>query len=171
MKKLEFKDVSGYLPYDLACVNEDGYIEEIHEFNYGELLRYINPTETDITDYVMKPVLRPLSDLCKTITHNGKEIVPIVECAKIAYGEDFKFQLNESKDNAVFIGNGDNIHFYYSKKAGSFAALRVRKDEWLPIQNQVSLFDYLHELKIDYRGLIDGGLAIDANTLENNPYK
>jgi len=37
--------------------------------------------------------------------------------------------------------------------------------------NQYQLFDYLHELKIDYRGLIDAGLAIDVNTLEVNPYK
>jgi hypothetical protein len=29
----------------------------------------------------------------------------------------------------------------------------------------------LHELKIDYRGLIESSLAIDANTLETNPYK
>ena len=37
--------------------------------------------------------------------------------------------------------------------------------------NQYQLFDYLHELKIDYRRLIDAGLAIDVNTLEVNPYK
>ena len=36
---------------------------------------------------------------------------------------------------------------------------------------QIALFDYLNELKIDYRGLIDAGLAVDCNTLENNPYK
>ena len=28
-----------------------------------------------------------------------------------------------------------------------------------------------YELKIDYRGLIDVGLAIDVNTLDFNPYK
>jgi hypothetical protein len=37
--------------------------------------------------------------------------------------------------------------------------------------NQYQLFDFLHELKIDYRGLIDAGLAVDCNTLEVNPYK
>jgi hypothetical protein len=39
------------------------------------------------------------------------------------------------------------------------------------VPNQVALFDYLQELKIDYRNLIDSGLAIDAGTLETNPYK
>jgi hypothetical protein len=33
------------------------------------------------------------------------------------------------------------------------------------------LFDYLHEHFIDYRGLIDEGMAIDVNTLEKNPYE
>jgi hypothetical protein len=41
----------------------------------------------------------------------------------------------------------------------------------LYLHGQAYLFDYLHELKIDYRNLIDSGLAIDANTLETNPYK
>jgi hypothetical protein len=39
------------------------------------------------------------------------------------------------------------------------------------VKNQYKLFDFLYELKIDYRGLIESGLAIDCNTLENNPYK
>jgi hypothetical protein len=40
-----------------------------------------------------------------------------------------------------------------------------------PVVNQTILFDCMNELKIDYRGLIESGLAIDANTLKANPYK
>ena len=38
------------------------------------------------------------------------------------------------------------------------------------VPNQYQLFDYLHSRFIDYRGLIDAGLVVDVNTLENNPY-
>jgi hypothetical protein len=116
----------------------------------------------------IKPILLPLSDLYKIITHNGKEIIPIVELAKISFGNDFDFRLFDK--NAQFKGNGDNIHFWYSEKFNAFGAFRTKEGIHLPIQNQYELFDYLHELKIDYRGLIDAGLAIDVNTLENNPY-
>jgi hypothetical protein len=36
---------------------------------------------------------------------------------------------------------------------------------------KITLLDFLHELKIDYRGLINAGSVIDVNTLEINPYK
>jgi hypothetical protein len=34
----------------------------------------------------------------------------------------------------------------------------------------VELIDEIHRLKMDYRGLIAQGLAIDVHTLKNNPY-
>jgi hypothetical protein len=46
-----------------------------------------------------------------------------------------------------------------------------KKYEYTAIINTNKLFDFLHELKIDYRGLIDAKLAIDANTLGNNFYE
>jgi hypothetical protein len=165
MKKLEFKDVSGYLPYDLACMNEDGYIEEIHELNYGELLRYINPTETDITDYVMKPILRPLSDLYKTIKHNGKEIIPIVECAKIIFPFD-----GWIVDGWKALSESKMRHFDFCFANKNFYQ-RINNGDDNYIRDVIPLFDFLHELKIDYRNLIYDGLAIDANTLDANPYK
>jgi hypothetical protein len=36
---------------------------------------------------------------------------------------------------------------------------------------QLQLFDFLNELKIDYRGLIDDGVAVSVYDLEINPYK
>jgi hypothetical protein len=179
MKKLELKDIAGYLPYDLACVNEDGYIEKIHESNYGALLRYINSSESDIIDYVMKPILCPLSDLCRTITHNSKEIIPIVECAKIC--DNIGWHLNDDPLLPPSAVHGrKKVHegsyrVYFMFKHGSFIAKvesgTQEPDSEISVKNQVHLFDFLHELKLDYRSLIDSGLAIDANTLENNPYK
>ena len=36
--------------------------------------------------------------------------------------------------------------------------------------NQVAFFDYLHELKIDYRGLIDAGLAVSTHDVDGVVY-
>jgi hypothetical protein len=123
-RKLEFKDIAGYLPYELySKTGRTGLIP---------CLEYLQNPHSD------RIVLRPLSDLYRTITHNGKEIIPIVEMQQMWSGE--------------IPYNGGIVN--YEK-----------------IINKFFLFDYLHELKIDYRGLIDAGLAIDMNTLNENPYK
>ena len=151
-RKLELKDIAGYLPYGL----------KVMEYVFNE----IHTIELDIIDNLflneVKPILRPLSDLYKTITHNGKEIVPIVELAKISTGSNSW----ELKYNCAIIG--DDSIFDYDKEKGFIEIINRCPQN---VYRQYQLFDYLHELKIDYRGLIDAGLAIDVNTLENNPYK
>jgi hypothetical protein len=107
-------------------------------------------------------ILRHLSDLYRTITHSGKEIVLIVELAKMSLPlGDWIINQNYITDYC-FSGQYGNFGF----KNGSFW---VEDIDTVP--NQHELFDYLHELKIDYRGLIDAGLAIDVNTLDKNCYE
>jgi hypothetical protein len=59
--------------------------------------------------------------------------------------------------------------FHFGSKAGSF--FMEHRDDDFPIYNQFVLFDYMNELKIDYRGLIYAGLAMSVYDLETNPYK
>ena len=185
MKTLEFKDIAGYLPYGLAITHPDwndriiiygGYIDR-HEYSLwsGCDFFYENKEYKYHTDY-FKPILRPLSDLYKGITHNGKEIIPIVELAKIAYSKiEWKFAIGKFWElgRGCAESNTDNCRFFFWKnEAGPTCYTFVHGySECKTVYNQADLFDYLDELKIDYRGLIDAGLAIDANTLENNPYK
>ena len=163
-QKLEPKDIAGYLPYGLKAMyapkltNKEKYtkIVDIHGLNFKK----------ELDDEIIL-ILRPLSDLYKTITHNGKEIVPIVELAKIAFPE---FEWNLVNDIAAA---ADNLFiFIYDERKENQAFTAMNTDLQLPIiiNNQYQLFDYMNELKIDYRGLIDAGLAIDCNTLDNNPY-
>jgi len=171
-RKLELKDVSGYFPYGLKVLH-DGYVKEAFAIGF----QVKNPMVSLFWDdgkrarndnfdlNTCKPVLRPLSNLCKTIIHNGKEIVPIVELAKIAFpntawilSKDF-----EEKYCAKYLG----LEFNFVKHLKSFYIWRV--DEDFGVNNQYILFDYLHELKIDYRGLIDAGLAISVYGLPENP--
>ena len=166
-RELQQKDIAGYLPYGLKYTNyHHGAIFIIELYNGGleQLMQ---------TPDLYKPVLRPLYDLYCTITHNGEEIVPIVELAKMAklhldYKSDWKFERGPIIDCAI---KSDDLYFVFEN--GSFISYvdsgkRLIQNK---ILNQYALFDYLHELKIDYRGLIDAGLAIDVNTLESNPYE
>ena len=177
-RKLQFFEIAGNLPYGLKVIdNRERIIYSLLgteiDTTLCKVLMYGDTYNHDDDDWwplsELTPILRPRSDMYRTITHNGKEIVPIVKLAKIAFGNEFDFKLFDK--NAQFKGNGDNIHFWYSEKFEAFGAFRTKADIHLPIHNQYQLFDYMNELKIDYRGLIDAGIAIDANTLETNPYK
>ncbi|MCL2650296.1 MAG: hypothetical protein FWD60_04615, partial [Candidatus Azobacteroides sp.] len=110
-----------------------------------------------------KPILRPLSDLYRTITHNGKEIVPIVELAKISF-PNCEWEKNKNIDSA----ESKNGTFFYDYYKGFYYRYKGGISD---VYNQYQLFDYLHELKIDYRGLIESGLAVSVYDLEDNPYK
>jgi hypothetical protein len=139
------------------------------------------------------PVLRPLSDLYRAITHNGEEIVPILEMAQLIYNDalsvrkpvkgTWRFEnghavIRDNYDDPTmpgwrhefyFLGGTFFLECFEHNISKSLDPKELDYDRG--VIEQYKLFDYLHELKIDYRGLIDAGLAIDANTLEINPYK
>ena len=164
MRTLELKDICGYLPYGLKMSGKDNSIFPI------ENNLYINSLMSKIFMYKhLTPILHPLSDLYRVITHNGKDIIPIVECAKIAMPNqnwDEKLWNNgivieRCEETGIIIKKFDYCkNEMYFKQTGDGA-----------VKNIPQLFDFLDELKIDYRGLIDAGLAIDANTLEIQVYK
>ena len=88
-----------------------------------------------------KPILRPMSDLTEEITHRGEKFVPL----------------------DVF---NDRGHFIEFDVAGLLYTVGGCMDsDWLMV------FDKLNECMFDYRGLISAGLAIDVNTLPENPYE
>lgn len=88
-----------------------------------------------------KPILRPMSDLTKGIIHRGEKFVPL----------------------DVF---NDRGHFIEFDAAGLLYTVGGCMDsDWLMV------FDKFHEWMFDYRGLISAGLAIDVNTLPENPYE
>jgi len=171
-RKLELKDIAVYLPYGLKIMDFES--EVIYPFlgyeidtTLTKIILYDEETDWwNLSNF--KPILRPISDLYRIITHNGKEIVPIVELANMVInGCEFVVENCKGNNYARF---GNN---YFTFGRGSFLYFQIIENENIKfdIKNQYKLFDYLHELKIDYRGLIDEGLAIDANTLDNNPYE
>ena len=86
MNKKEFMAIS--LPYGLYVQTWASFIEKTDGETYDCLLysaefEYPKESENNCT-----PILRPLSDITKPITHNGETFVPIVELAKIAFHSD-----------------------------------------------------------------------------------
>jgi hypothetical protein len=166
---LELKDVCGYLPHGLKVAIDRGETRAVATC-FGELnedLRAYSERANEVfigENDNMKPILRPLSDLYKTITHNGKEIVPIVELAKVSFP---KFSWGTSPNKFGAFAGAYRFDFYENIKCFDCSC----NGRQVVVDCQIQLYDYLNELKIDCRGLIESGLAIDANTLEINPYK
>jgi hypothetical protein len=187
-RKLELRDICGYLPYGLLAKIKAGG-ERICETAAISSTNYISsvPARPGVTGFEglylsgIIPILRPLSDLYRTITHNGEEIAPLVELAKIA-SKNQKLNLNwEIEKSSIYACSWNSEHtkilckFSFRENEFTFTMINWEFTTIAPTIrvkcSQYQLFDYLNELKIDYRGLIDSGLAIDAGTLETDPYK
>ena len=125
MKTLELKDICGYMPYGLMqkhYKNVCPFAVEIKSHIGGYVFLKIPPKHG-------KPLLRPMSDLTKEISHEGERFVPLLALDIL---------------NCFPISDTDKALRYYDK---------------------------LNEWMFDYRNLISAGLAIDVNTLPENPYE
>ncbi len=182
--KLELKDLACYLPYDLKIKTGD----------YIRTLSISVTTTTEISlsnvlcDVGYKPILRPLSDLTNEITINGDAFIPLIEIAK-SYdfeinGKDTIFEdgkiklfelLEDPNDRYQQIDN--EIQFYIdvsnSINSDDIFIHKTWSDEiGSAYGNQSIPFDYqemckLLEWHFDVFGLIEKGLAIDINTLND----
>ena len=176
-RKLEHRDTSGYIPYNvylhyfkdeairikpLVCYDRNRGVY------YADMCLYRDCVHDK---HSPKLVLRPFDDLYRTITHNEKEIIPIVELAKISMNCVVSGEWILDEDGEA-INEECELAFGYNWAGGDFYCYSTRRagDFYTP-RFQHRLFDYLHELKIDYRGLINAGLAISVYDLDTNPYK
>ena len=187
MRKLELKDIIGYLPYDLQYWIPEIKSNGVLSFDNirGILADVLYP---DAEVHVYKPyfLLRPMSDLIKPIIVKGynddNEFVPLAELKKTAYKEAYdgyvtnesvlkEIEPNPKSDGSYMIDN-------FSFKDGMFEMLeygevikRNKKDEEPFVEivhtplNQCNYYDLLNQWHFDYRNLIAKGLAIDINTL------
>lgn len=94
----------------------------------------------DVSEYA-KPFLRPLSDLTKEITHNGETFVPIDLLEDLYVMHNLRNRLNQI----------------------------IKDNNWIMHLDYVFIKE-LESMMFDIHGLIDSGLAIDINTLDENPY-
>lgn len=168
---LELKDIAGYLPHNLKMMYHEGEIWGIDaisdEIDYdNRLLPLFHFTS-------MKPILRPMSDLTKEITHRGDKFVPMVELASILR-PGFQWNLNEKVTGCV---DADSPrHTFWFDGNAFFTRVFIppfsKQLERVVIEpcDHIIAFDKLSEWLFDYRGLIPAGLAVDVNMLPENPY-
>lgn len=139
--KLELKHLAAYLPYKLKMITPDGErnlkgIDTVTPGNAIGLFYWVD-TKREMSFHVdCKPLLRPLSNLTKEITHNGETFVPMLTLSKC-------FDMNIIEH--CFIEQ--NFHPEYIKTFRYEVAQKLL--EW----------------HFDIYGLINAELAIDINTI------
>lgn len=179
MEKLELNHIAGYLPYQLESLmnifgdNETKVI--IVGANHSQLeLEGIRQTITEFWDYQdVKPILRPLSGLTKEIEVNCEKFVPMERLLDIHTGHSWSFsdylecQSGKNEWWVKLKGEKPSYFFGYNSEKG-FYYLNQFSDNQI-VRNQIELFQKLYEWHFDIHDLIGKGLAIDINTLKDEP--
>jgi hypothetical protein len=167
-RELTLPDIVGYLPYGLYC----WYGENIK----AALMAGITDYQIPIFEVGRKPILRPMSDLYVEITergyNDGKPFIPIVELANLL-GSPEVYQWELHSDGRCAFSSKAMEYFRWLEVEKSFLhSLSYRHDySGYDICNQHEMYDLLHRLHFDYRGLIDAGLAVSVHDLPTNPYE
>jgi hypothetical protein len=147
--KLELKHLAPYLPYGLKFSVNSVLYPKITMTGFRELYVYGNYHGTNLSFMYgfVKPILRPLSDLTKEITHNGQTFVPM---------KWMESNINKS------------ISFYQPLNKELSLEIEIITENY---SQTINLYDgyictqKLQEWHFDVFGLIEKGLAIDINTL------
>lgn len=189
-KKLELKDIVGYLPYGMLfqeqrdhtvlrmdaieCVNccqiwaNQKYIKglgkDVNDINYPYLSAR-NCSGQGLKLKEVKPILRPMSDLVHSITVKGynedKEFIPLIEMAKYDSGnEGIKYTLERDPDP-------DDAGWYVTASIESYESPYIYSFNRDVNYQYASLWelDFLNQWMFDYRGLINDNLAININKI------
>lgn len=156
--KLQLKDIAGYLPYCISCLNKEGELRYISDMYIGEPdcdLQLFDDNGKLEESYIedIKPILRPMEDVTREIVvegYNGdKPFTPLIEIAKACY-PDMKGWRIDDEGRAYTRDNG--------------------YPHWITPENvelaTFEIFDMLNQWHFDYRGLIKKGLAVDINTIK-----
>lgn len=157
---LELKDICGYLPYGLM------------QKHYNDVCSFTIATQSCMGKDVFhempirfgRPILRPMSDLTEEITHRGEKFVPLIKLAKISHPNIPVYAWRNPRHHTI---NGSRIWRIDAWNDGNHIVVSVTDDVCVPLLCR----DLLDRLMFDYRGLISAGLAIDVNTLPENPYE
>ena len=166
-RELTLADVVGYLPHRLVCRHPEGRTTVwvgIKGFQYPEM--------PDIG----KPVLRPMSDLYVEITergyNGGKPFVPIMKLAELIGDIDDCGWAFQPENTRVF---SRQFSWCFRWDFDSIAFRLYDSPQEIALGNVIpathNLYDLLHRLKFDYRGLIDVKLAVSVHDLPTNPYE
>lgn len=175
MEKLELKYLKGYLGTGLKVIDEEiGKIFEVCGCDFSENELLVNDNiDGSIERYcldLLKPLLLPLSALTEPLEDGS---VPIVELAKIAFGEIEVLDTTQ-KDGLYAVKfideEEDTTVFSYNTNVCSFQADYMDMEELerriTIVPRQLQLFEYLYSKHFDIHNRIPAGLAIDKRTVK-----
>lgn len=193
-KKLLLKELSLRLPYKMKFQSSLGILEmnklkiddnyavwaitngdfNKPDFNY-QILRNENCSGRGFEFEEIKPVLFPIDDLTEEIEFHGEKFIPLERIAQLERGRLYldhgEILEKASSESSLFIARyGNERGFLGYKSTGAFIADEKGIGIWTPYY-QYQMFDMMNEYMIDYRGLIQKGLAISVHDLDFNPYK
>ena len=153
-RELTLTDIAGYLDHTLLGQHLTGAICWID-------VKFIAQHGIALARY--NPVLRPMSDLYVEISergyNNGKPFVPLVEFAKVRY---------PYLTSRRFITDTKYVECAENDSSG-WGKWKMYELELESMS--VDELDLLHRLHLDYRDLIDAGLAASVHDLKQNPYE
>ena len=166
-RELSLTDIAGYLEHPLLGQHPSGNICWID-------VEFVAKYGIALAGY--KPVLRPMSDLYKEITdkdyNGGEPFVPIVELANLL-GESKIYQWKLHSDGRCAFSPEAMDYFRWLEEEKSFihSLSYCEFSTGYVIFNQHEMYDLLHRLHFDYRGLTPAGLAVSIHDLKQNPYE
>jgi hypothetical protein len=107
--------LSRYLPWELQAKRDDITYDIVGFTRLGwDVATALRPCMS-ISELVpvglLTPILRPFESLVKPMMHNGVEIIPAVEVARMAYGDDaskYEFTIAQVKENIICIDVNDS---------------------------------------------------------------
>lgn len=183
-RELTLTDIAGYLPYDLKVQDRDrdiwvlcqlGNADPCRDGDIGLATDGGDCVQYDYLDDIL-PVLRPMSDLYVEITergyNNGKPFVPIMKLAELI-GDTDNCEWRFQPENTRVFSRQYSWCFRWDFDSMAFRLPDSPQEDVLGhvIPATHNLYDLLHRLKFDHRGLIDVKLAVSVHDLPTNPYE
>jgi len=120
------------------------------------------------------PILHHISDLYKSITHNGETFIPIVELARLAYSKlnwncGIEEDINGIKCFLYSKSGKKEYRFLYCESEQSFSTVSIPQNETKYVPYQLQLFQKL--ISWHFNLMYESEPFIDVNSLPENPYK
>lgn len=168
--KLELRYLAPYLPYKIKCAfyGEDSECGEFYGISSISDIDILNGFvvadipkigNCEFTFRDFKPILHPLSDLTKEITVGGETFVPIEELLKLNYPKSVK----TGRYSEIEIDTNGYPMAYYKYNSTKYITIRTFS---VPDKLEYWIVQKLLEWHFDVFGLIESGLTIDINSLD-----
>ena len=169
--QIELKHIAPYILYEPNYIWLDTKERKVLsvDISLPHLLDYMQEKECYL-------ILRPLSDLVKEIEVNGERFVPMHELFRIAFDRlgILKAKYKRCKKNnsyTIFATEATNMmtinEFTYWGNDKLFSSIRYEHNNNANISNTFEMYQKLFEWHFDVFGLIEKGLALDINTIDN----